>query len=138
MPRIYYAHPMSWYDTKEEEADVNELVNHGTVINPNSQMFKQAVEMARLRGSPVMQVFADYIKDCVDVVCFRRFNDGYIGAGVAREILEAAVWNKAIWEIDRGGTLPPNVLKAMNEYNVGLYHFLSVEETTRRIKAKEM
>ena len=138
MPRIYYAHPMSWYDTRQEEEDISELVKHGTVINPNSQMFRQAVEMARLRGHPIMDIFADFIKNSADVVCFRRFNDGYIGSGVAREILEAQIWNKEVWEIDRGTGLPPHVSTDMNSYNVGLYHVLTVEETRRRIIAKQL
>lgn len=138
MPKIYYAHPMSWYDTKQEEEDISELVKHGTVVNPNSQMFKQAVEMARLRGQPVMDIFADFIKSSADVVCFRRFNDGYIGSGVAREILEACIWNKELWEIDRGNGLPPSIQKAMVTYNVGSWHFLTIEETRRRIIAKQL
>lgn len=138
MLRIYYAHPMSWYGTAQEAEDVAELAKHGVVTNPNCEMFQQAVEMAKLRGQPVMQVFADFIKDNCDVVCFRRFNDGYIGAGVAREIFEAAIWNKTIWEIDRGNGLPPHVSTDMNEYNVGLYHVLSVKETKRRIMEKQL
>lgn len=98
-PRIYYAHPMSWYDTKEEAADVKALSAHGVVSNPNSEWFKYAVDKAKAHGEPVMQLFADYIQHKSDVVAYRRFNDGRLGAGVAREILEARIWGKEVWEV---------------------------------------
>lgn len=102
MLRIYYAHPMSWYDTPEEKTDLDALASEGTIINPNQSFFQQQVEYAKKRNFPVMDVFAEYIRDKADVVCFRRFRDGKLGAGVAREIFEAIIWGKEIWEI-RGG-----------------------------------
>lgn len=135
--RIYYAHPMAWYGTQRELEDLTALAAYGTVINPNTERFEGSVQSAKRRGFPVMQVFADYIKDHIDVVCFRRFEDGYIGAGVAREILEAKIWGKHIWEIDRGGALKPHVTQEA-DMRFATHHILTVEETKRRTVAKEL
>lgn len=125
--RIYYAHPMAWYGTDSENNDLLLLDSEGFIVNPNSQRFQGSVESAKRRGFPVMQVFADYIKDHVDVVCFRRYNDGYIGAGVAREILEAKMWNKEIWEISGGDAKPPPHISKPADLRNFADHILTVE-----------
>lgn len=135
--RIYYAHPMAWYGTDREKEDLAELAKHGTVINPNTERFEGSVQSAKRRGFPVMQVFADYIKDHVDVVCFRRFEDSYLGAGVAREILEARIWGKEVWEIDCGGGLKPCITE-LRSFHAFFNNTLTVEETKRRTVAKEL
>lgn len=97
--KIYYAHPMSWYNTDAERLDVAKLSEYGEVINPNGEPFNTVVRMAKSRNYPVMQLFADYIRNEADVVAYRPFYDGKLGAGVAREVFEALIWNKPVWQV---------------------------------------
>lgn len=97
--KIYYAHPMSWYGTKAEEDDIAAISREGECVNPNSDAFRKRVDNAKRTGFPVMDVFAQTIRDTVDVVCFRRFKDGKLGAGVAREVLEGVIWGLPVWEV---------------------------------------
>jgi hypothetical protein len=90
---------MGWYDTPEEELDVEALKSFGYVENPNSHYWHQRVAYAKLSKLPVMDLFATHIKEEADVVAFRRYNDGSLGAGVAREVLEARIWGKKVWEV---------------------------------------
>lgn len=100
--RIYYAHPMSWYNTDEEEKDMVFLRSqypNATIVNPNSEFFQQAVEDAKDRNLPVMEVFANYIRDETDLVIARSFQDNKWGAGVGREIFEAFIHGKPVLRI---------------------------------------
>lgn len=139
--RIYYAHPMSWYGTEGEKLDVAALDQHGTVVNPNSQTFQDMVEDAKRRNFPVMQIFADYIRDWADVVAFRRFDGDFkLGAGVAREIFEARVWGKGVWEVygqtDRH--INKEIGMKVNDWPdyVSFGDILTVSETKLRIAAR--
>lgn len=96
---IYYAHPMSWYNTRDELLDVAALGELGLVTNPNSVQFQRQVEWAERHKNPVMDIFANYIQNIADGVAFRRLNDGRITAGVAREVFEAVIWGKKVFEI---------------------------------------
>lgn len=97
--KIYYAHPMSWYNTDAERLDVAKLSEYGEVINPNGDMFDVVVKYAKATNKPVMDIFARYIRDEADVVAYRPFYDGRLGAGVAREVFEAIIWNKPVWQV---------------------------------------
>lgn len=149
MPKIYYAHPMSWYGTKEEEDDVNSLQLEGEVVNPNSEPFTDRVRNAQRTGFPVMDIFAKTIRDDCDVLCFRRFNDGALGAGVAREILEAVIWNKPVWEIFGSEHDKQYVGVFVNKHvigtnmqgwhkDIGLSEVLTVEATSEKIRRNEL
>lgn len=138
--KIYYAHPMSWYGTNREALDIHALSQHGEVINPNTPKFEDRVRKAQRSGYPVMQIFADYIRDEADVVAFRAYDDHKIGAGVARELLEAIVWAKPIWQIFGKASQPtaPFINKELT-YEHGIYpaditlsDFLTKEQTTAR------
>lgn len=96
---IYYAHPMSWYNTRDELLDVAALGELGLVTNPNSVQFQRQVEWAKRKERNVMEIFANYIQNIADGVAFRRLNDGRITAGVAREVFEAVIWGKKVFEI---------------------------------------
>jgi hypothetical protein len=137
--KIYYAHPMSWYNTPAERADVAMLEAHGEVVNPNSKPFEYMVGVSRAERRPVMEIFADYIKNNADVVAFRPFYDGKLGAGVAREVFEALIWRKPIWHIfgkngrgpfvDQYPELSPGVYPAAIDWD----DVLTVKETKARI-----
>lgn len=137
--RVYYAHPMSWYDTPEEFSDVEAIGNSPDikVINPNSNTFEDRVKKARTSGYPVMQIFADYIRNDADVVCFRRFKDGKIGAGVAREVFEAIIWGKEVWEIAGPYSDGKHEILKYPDHCLTL-ETLTVEETKRRVAARQL
>ena len=137
---IYYAHPMSWYGTDEEALDVQTLSTYGHVHNPNSKYFEDQVKYARDTRRPVMQIFADFIASpATDVVAFRRMRNGRISAGVAREIFEALIWGKEVWEIvdKMSGRV---VYKGLNDWDD--YEFvkdvMTVEETKAALGRGEM
>lgn len=145
-PIIYYAHPMSWYGTQRERDDLAVLSKEGTVANPNSNKFDVKVEYAKATGMPIMDVFATFIRDKADVLVFRRFSgDHRIGAGVAREILEARIWGKQIWEIIGGRVQPPVINKFVMDpaqFDIGtsfrIEDVLTVAETRERIARKQL
>ncbi len=81
--KIYYAHPISLYNTPQEERDLEFLKflwPDAEVYNPNSKLDS---EKYKEYG---MQWFYDRVGDC-DLIVFRAFPDGKIGAGVWGEIM---------------------------------------------------
>jgi len=80
--KIYYAHPITLYNTNQEEIDLallKFLWPNSEIYNPNSKLDS---EKYKKYG---MDWFYDRIGDC-DLVVFRPFPDGKIGAGVWGEI----------------------------------------------------
>jgi len=141
MSTVYYAHPMSWYGTDNEQADLQLLrLNYDHVINPSSEEIKARLSDYMRSGQPVMELFADIIRNEADVVAFRPFADGMLGAGVAREVFEAHIWGKKIARIYSGTCGPvcsaPKLLEMGNGYLDLLWATLTVEETRSRIKRK--
>lgn len=99
--RVYYAHPMSWYNTHHEQADVERLEALGhSVLNPNDPYFARKVQDLRSRGlgHMVMEPFMKAVTDC-DAVAYRPFMDGKLGAGVAKEVLEGLVQGKPVFHV---------------------------------------
>jgi len=99
--RVYYAHPMSWYNGHHERADVERLEALGhEVLNPNSPFFADQVKDLRSRGlgHMVMEPFMKAVSEC-DAVAFRPFLDGKLGAGVAKEMLEGIVQGKPVFHV---------------------------------------
>lgn len=93
MPRIYYAHPLSLYDTPQEQRDVK-LLHEGLgfeVVNPNKPEHQEGYKQYG------MEYFVRLVKTC-DALAFRAFPDGKIGAGIAGEI-EALGPNKTVIEL---------------------------------------
>lgn len=84
--KIYYARPISLYNTKQEDRDL-QLLNqlNFDVVNPNKEELQQRYK------TEGMDVFVSAVKDC-DALAFRSFQDGKISAGVKKEI-DAAVEN---------------------------------------------
>lgn len=99
--KVYYAHSMHLYNTKQEERDVQLLELLGfEVKNPNSGNIQSEVEDYRkLYGDDeVMNYFKDLIDSC-DCVIFRAHPDGKIPSGVAFEINYAREMNIPILEL---------------------------------------
>ena len=78
--KVYYAHSISIYNTKQEERDVNTLNSLGfEVINPNQHIHQEGYK----KGG--MQYFVDLANEC-DVIAFRAHPNGDIPAGIFKEI----------------------------------------------------
>lgn len=138
--RVYYAHPMSWYDTPEEYEDIKAIstIPDVKVVNPNTPAFNCRVSKARTSGYPVMQIFADTIRDDIDALCFRRFKDGKLGAGVAREIFEAKIWGVEVWEIMDDSQHDGHRYIQFYPDECLSTETLTVEETKRRVAARQL
>ena len=96
--KIYYARPISLYNTKQEERDIKEILSimgssgYFELINPNKK------ELQERYAKEGMDVFFEAIKDC-DGLVFRAFPDGKISAGVKKEIDKALELEKFVFEL---------------------------------------
>jgi len=78
--RVYYAHCLSLYGTKQEQRDVETLEALGfEVLNPNARIHKDAYSKFG------MHYFENLVLRC-DAIAFRALPDGRIPAGVSEEI----------------------------------------------------
>ena len=78
--KIYYAHGMALYNTKQEKRDIETLKRLGfTVVNPNAAAHDKG---AKLYG---MEYFKRFAVSC-DAIAFRAFPDGSIPGGVSLEV----------------------------------------------------
>ncbi len=97
--RVYYAHPIAFYNTNIEMSDVNLLLRLGfTVVNPKD-----------LKLGADMDKYLAKVRKC-DIVAFRPFEDNKIGSGVAMEISEALKHNIPVIEIPALSTLSSRFL----------------------------
>ena len=93
MLKIYYAHPVSTYGTKQEARDLETLQLLGVeVLNPNGGNHDKEYKR---QG---MSYFTRIISDC-DGLAFRGYADGAIPAGVAQEIVAAQAAEKIVFEL---------------------------------------
>jgi hypothetical protein len=82
---------MSWYGTEREALDIATILAstplHTTVVNP-----------AEHQKEPTMAKFLLMVEQA-DALAYRTFDDDFIGAGVAQEVLAAALHGKQIFRI---------------------------------------
>lgn len=139
--KIYYAHPMSWYDTDREAADVKVIRDGGDEpVNPNSSDFTAAVSEAKAldkSSNLVMAIFFDSIAD-VEGLAYRTFDDGYLGAGVASEILQAYIKGKMIFQILDTYKKGPMLFEQSGLKAAFGPRVLTIDETRNRIKRRVM
>jgi hypothetical protein len=91
--KIYYARPISLYNTKQEERDLLLLTQLSLdIVNPNK------AELQKRYDQEGMDVFISAVKDC-DALAFRAFQDGKISAGVKKEIDTAVELGKPVIEL---------------------------------------
>ena len=83
--KIYYAHPVSLYDSKQEERDLALLA----LLWPNAEIYNPNKELDQQKYKEFgFDWFLDRVADC-DMVVFRAFPDGQLGAGVWSEVVYA-------------------------------------------------
>lgn len=128
MMKIYYAHPISDYNTTTEARDValiETAFGEGVVLNPNSTTHENGYKERRARDGKGMNYFYEEVLPACCACVFRAFPDGKIGAGVAGEIQWFLDNDHPVFEItDRLG-LP------LNTY---AHRVLTVEETKARLQ----
>jgi hypothetical protein len=93
---VFYSHPVSLYHTKQEEEDLillNDLFPHYGIINPSEEWHQKGY------AKDGMKYFLDIIKADVDILAFRRFPNGKIGAGVWKEIKQSMEGDILIFEL---------------------------------------
>lgn len=139
--KIYYAHPMSWYGTDREKDDLAVIAKStpvGTeIINPNTPDIVDQVKFSKdagLSGNDIMVIFLNLVAAC-DAIAYRTFDDDRMGAGVAAELLHAAVQGKQIFRIldltrDKG----PMLFEQSGLRAAFGPHVLTITETRDRIR----
>ena len=99
--KAYYAHPVSLYNTAQEQRDLALIAQLGfEVVNPNSFECDSGYQAAKA-ASPTkdgMSYFTAIVQGC-DLMVFRAFADGSIPAGVVKEIRDAQAQGKPVMEL---------------------------------------
>jgi hypothetical protein len=92
--KIYYARPISLYNTKQDQRDLEMLdaISDWIVVNPNKE------ELQDRYKKEGMDVFLQAMNDC-DGLVFRSFQDGKISAGVKKEIDKAIELGMFVFEL---------------------------------------
>ena len=81
--KIYYARPITIYNTPQEKRDIELLEKLGfEVFNPNKEALQKKYKELG------MTVFTEIVSEC-DALAFRTFPDGSISAGCVKEIVVA-------------------------------------------------
>jgi hypothetical protein len=115
--KVYYAHPLNYYDKSMERRDVKLLSSQGLqVINPNDDAIEKQFQLTK-----DFSLFTK-LASASDAVAVRAFADKKLGAGVAKEALDAIAAGKIAFEIRKGSDRKLN------------FFLLTVEE----IKAREL
>lgn len=142
---IYYAHPMSWYGTDNEKADLQEIRTRFPgveVVNPSAAIHGDQASRMYAKGyssREVMGYFIDLVAEA-DALVYRPFSDGKIGAGVAQEILTAHIHGKEIFMLHSGCSArvcgAPKIMRATSGDLI--WDTLTIDETRARIKGGEL
>lgn len=92
--KIYYAHPITTYNTDSEGADLHDLARLGfsDVLNPNAPEHDAGYKQ---HG---MEYFMGLVDEC-DALAYRAFPDGSIPAGVYKEMARAVSAGKPVFEL---------------------------------------
>lgn len=87
MMKVYYAHSVGIYGSKQEARDINTLKFLGfEVVNPNTPEIQREIELYKLKHPDTLMTYFDNILDNCDALAFRAHADGQIGSGVAYEL----------------------------------------------------
>lgn len=131
---IYYAHPITWYGTDQEAADLDLLNDRFAVINPGSPAtVAHAKKVKKASGSKaVMEWFTDKVRHA-DALAYRTFNDGALGAGVAQEILTAIIHGIPIYQLIGPRSSPTLIPRDPSYINLTV-RLLTIDETRARVK----
>ncbi len=93
--KVYYAHFLGTYNTKQEQRDIETITKifaDAEIINPNNPVYSEAY---KTQG---MELFLGLVDKC-DVLVFRGCVNGKIPAGVYKEISRAKERQMPILEL---------------------------------------
>lgn len=101
--KVYFAHPLSDYDTQFERRVLGFLEASGFAVeNPNQDKHERAYRTLRDHGnvsdSGAFAYFTRLVHGC-DAIVFVRMPSGSVGAGVYKEGEEAAVHGMPVYEV---------------------------------------
>jgi uncharacterized NAD-dependent epimerase/dehydratase family protein len=117
--KCYLAHPVTDYGGSARQMAAIAVIEAvgWTVETPDQPIHQDAY---RQHG---MQHFLDVVEDC-DALAFLRFADGYIGAGMAKEIEHALRRGLDVFDVSRGYLEPIDMMPDC---------LLNVEQTRAKI-----
>lgn len=122
MKTIYFAHPVSDYNTGKEQADylkIRHAFADCVILNPNQEAFQDRYP------AEGMALFEGLVKSCQMLVAV-PFKDGQWGMGVWREAEIMSQMGGEVWELHEGQ------LKRVDIKNI---RPLSINETRERVRA---
>lgn len=125
MKKLYFAHPVNTYNKPIEQKALELLAREFpdyAVLNPNAPEHEKAY---RKEG---MEYFARMVRS-TQAMAVLPFDDGSIGAGIAKEALESLVQGSPVFYLS-----PPNLEIKKLEGLSGLV-ILTVEQTRARLKS---
>lgn len=105
MKKIYFAHAMTDYGNDREAAALHTLRHNSVhnfepmdIINPNDPGHQLVCKAFKLSGKNAMDYFCALVRSC-DALAFMATKYDEIGPGVAKEIIEALVFEKPVFEV---------------------------------------
>ena len=127
---IYFAHPMSHYNTTFEHACIRAIESHFftvefEIMNPNRKWLSN-LYLNRLASGDKdsFEIFREIVRSC-DATVGAKFWDGSLGAGVAEECHTAKQANKQVLLLDNKFNFSD--FQSLDDYTV-----LSIPETRQR------
>lgn len=130
---IYFGHPVSVYNTPQEDKLVNIIEEHFpdfTVENPNQKHHGEGyVRYKALEGKIGMDYFFEEVLPKMYAGVFLPFEDEMFGAGVYKEADFIKKDGKSIYEIDYEGNIKDLIIDPDR--------FLSIDKTRERVYGKK-
>jgi len=128
--KIYFAHHINIYNTKEEEFLEFIIENHFSefdIENPNQKKHSDGYRNYQGEGKRGMDYFfEEVLPDCKAGGICHPFEDGMLGKGVFAEMNWLYNAKRNLWEISSEG-----IIKELKELDTS--RELSVEETRKRV-----
>lgn len=126
MKKLYFAHPVNTYNKPIEQKALEILASEFPdceVVNPNAPEHEESYKKEG------MEYFARMVRS-TQAMAILPFDDGSIGAGIAKEALESLVQGSPVFYLS-----PPNLEVRKLEGLSGLV-VLTIEQTRARLKSK--
>jgi len=130
LPKMYFAHPLSTYNTDLENMLI-EIIKARfpgyELENPNQPHHQKACQEAKEKTGNAMNYFLNDLIPKMDAGIALPFKDNMFGAGIFAEMEGIYQRKKPIWQIDFQGKIDP--LDRMDERRR-----LSIEDTRARVR----
>lgn len=98
-PTVYYAHPIWFYNTDRERADVTIIKQIGNVLSPNAPEHETAYQARKASGGKGMGYFLEDVLPTCSACAFRADTDGKISSGVALEVQWFFEHGRPVYEV---------------------------------------